>query len=321
MNINQVEIVGLDNLVDKKHTYRAMKNLLDFDKIVKSAKVIESEIGAIGYTSARLIMCLILQFIEDLSDREFERFIGDSIGAKWFCNFGISEKTPDYTTICKFRNRIGCKRMQEIFEEVKHQLKEKGYMTDLFHFVDSTALISKLQMWEERDKAIQDGYEKLNNEVIEKYASDKDMRIGSKGKNKFWFGYKKTVSTGMKEGFIDKVAVTKANVTDADAAKGVLPKEGAVVADKGYIAIINYLIALGLHPMIILKQNMKNKNKDLDRYISGLRSPYEGTFSKQNNRTRYKGIAKNQAAEFLHATAFNIKRLLVIENQKKSMAF
>ena len=193
-------------------------------------------------------------------------------------------------------------------------------MTDLFHFVDSTALISKLNMWEERDKAIQEGYEKLNNEVIEKFADDKDIRIGAKGKNKFWFGFKKTVSVGMKDGFIEKVAVTKANVTDADAAKNVLPNEGAIVADKGYIAIINYLIALGLHPMIILKQNMNEKNCDLDRYISGLRSPYEGTFSKQNKRTRYKGIAKNQAAEFMFATAFNIKRLLAIEFQKNSLA-
>jgi len=37
--------------------------------------------------------------------------------------------------------------------------------------------------------------------------------------------------------------------------------------------------------MVILKNNMKNKNKDKDRWISGLRAPCEGTFSKQNKRT------------------------------------
>ena len=316
MRTNQIEMVNVDQLVSEKHAYRAMKSALNFEKIAKNIKIKKSETGAVGYTILRLVMCLILQFLEDLSDREFERFIADGIAAKWFCGFGLTEKTPDFTTICKFRNKIGCKGMSQIFDAVKAQLREKGYMTDLFNFVDSTALISKLQMWEERDKAIADGYEKLNNAVIENYAKDKDVRIGAKGKNKFWLGYKKTVCTGMKDGFIEKVAVTKANVTDAEAAKNVLPKEGAVVADKGYIPIISYIIALGLHPMVILKENMKNKNRDLDRYISGLRSPYEGTFSKQNKRVRYKGLAKNQAAEFLYATAFNIKRLLAIEKCK-----
>ena len=321
MREQQYEMVSVDQLVPKNHTYRAMKKALDFDKIALSARVRKSDVGPIGYTTIRMILCLILQFIEDLSDREFERYIAENNAGKWFCGFGLTEKTPDFTTVCKFRNRIGCKRMQEIFEEVKQQLREKGYMTDLFHFVDSTALISKLQMWEERDKAIADGYEKFNNEVIGKYSADKELRIGAKGKNKFWFGFKKTVSVGMKDGFIEKVAVTKANVTDAEAAKSVLPKEGAVVGDKGFIPIIAFIVAHGLHAMIILKRNMINKNRDLDRYISQLRSPYEGTFSKQNNRTRYKGVAKNQAAEFMHATAFNIKRLLSIQSLKTAAAF
>ena len=313
MNINQLEIVTVDQLVPQDHSYRKMRGLIDFEKISKAVNVKISEKGAKGFTPFRLILCLIMQFIEDLSDREFERFIAENNACKWFCDFALTEKTPDYSTISKFRNKLGCKKISIIFDDVKRQLKAKGYMTDLFHFVDSTALISKLQMWEERDKAIADGYEKLNNENIEKYTKDKDVKIGAKSKKKFWFGFKKSVSVGMKEGFIDKVAVTKANVTDADAVKHILPKEGFVVGDKGFIPAIDLMIKRGLEPLVILKNNMKNKNRDLDKWISKLRSPYEGTFSKQNNRTRYKGIAKNQAAEFLHATAFNLKRLLVLE--------
>ena len=74
--------------------------------------------------------------------------------------------------------------------------------------------------------------------------------------------------------------------------------------------------------MIILKNNMKNKNPDLDRFISKLRSPFEGVFSKQQKRVRYKGIDKNQAAEYLYAIAFNFRRLLSInaeiEKRKKA---
>jgi len=57
---------------------------------------------------------------------------------------------------------------------------------------------------------------------------------------------------------------------------------------------------------------MKDKNADLDRWLTKLRSPYERTFSKQNKRVRYKGGVKNQGAEFLYAIAYNFRRLLVL---------
>ena len=187
-------------------------------------------------------------------------------------------------------------------------------MSEVFTFVDSSALTSKLTMWEERDKSIQAGYEKFNNEVLPKFAKDKDVRIGAKGKNKFWFGYKKQQSVDMQSGMINKVAVTRANVTDAEGASHVLPKTGAVPADKGYVGAIPKMIKRGLHPMVILRDNMKDKNRDKDRFITKLRAPYEGTFSKQAKRTRYKGLMKNQAAEFLYAIAFNFRRLIVLES-------
>ena len=35
--------------------------------------------------------------MEDLSDRELERYLSDSNAAKWFCEFGLMEKTPDHS--------------------------------------------------------------------------------------------------------------------------------------------------------------------------------------------------------------------------------
>ena len=63
----------------------------------------------------------------------------------------------------------------------------------------------------------------------------------------------------------------------------------------------------------IKKNNMKDKDRDLERWLSGIRAPYERVFSKQNKRVRYVGVAKNQFAEFMNAIAFNMKRLLVID--------
>jgi IS5 family transposase len=312
MRNEQIEMVSLEQLVSKKHTYRKLKELLDFERILKAVKVKVSHIGANGFGRTRLILCLILQFMEDLSDREFERFMCDSMAARWFCGFSLNDKTPDFTTFCKFRNLVGTKQMANIFNAVKEQLKEQNYMTETFTFIDSSALISKLNLWEERDKAIQEGYEKLNNEVISKVSADPEAKIGAKSDRKFWYGFKKHVSVDMGSGMINKVAVTPANTADSDGAKHVLPKNGAVAADKGYIGAIWEMLKRNLHPMVIKKNDMKDKNADLDRFISKLRAPFEGVFSKQNKRVRYKGTVKNQGAEFMYATAFNMRRLLVL---------
>ena len=312
MKIEQMEMVSVEQLVGEKHTYRKLKKLLDFERIAKSVEVKTSKLGAIGFGKLRLVMCLILQFMEDLSDREFERFIGENNAAKWFCGFGLLEKTPDFTTICKFRNLVGTKQMGNLFHEVKRQMQAKGCCSEVFTFVDSSALVSKLSLWEERDKAITAGYEKLNNEVLPEVSVDPEAKIGAKSNKKFWYGFKKHIAVDMQSGLITKVAVTPANVTDADGARHVLPKSGAVAGDKGYVGAIREILRRGLHPMIIKRNNMKEKNADLDRWITKLRCPFEGTFSKQNNRVRYKGVVKNQGAEFMHAMAHNFRRIVVL---------
>lgn len=67
--------------------------------------------------------------------------------------------------------------------------------------------------------------------------------------------------------------------------------------------------------MTIKTNNMKIKNKEKDRWISGLRATYERVFSKMPRRVKYRGIAKNQFAFFMDALAFNLKRLMKLDEQ------
>jgi IS5 family transposase len=262
-------MVSVEQLVSEKHTYRKLKTLLDFDRIIKSVKVPVSTVGAIGFGRTRLILCLILQFMEDLSDREMERFLGENTAAKWFCGFTLLDRTPDFTTFCKFRSLVGTKNMSRLFNEVKRQLKEQGHCSEVFTFIDATALVSKLSIWEERDRAIKEGYEKLNNEVLPNIdTADPEAKIGSKSAKKFWYGFKKHVGVDMQSGMINRVAITPANITDADGAKHVMPRDGAACCDKGYIGAIPEMLRRGVHPMVIKRNNMKEKNADLDRWIT-----------------------------------------------------
>ena len=68
----------------------------------------------------------------------------------------------------------------------------------------------------------------------------------------------------------------------------------------------------GCHSGAILKENMKSKNRDKDRFLTGLRMPYEGVFSKMDKKVRYIGIVKTQFQATMQAFAHNIKRLLKI---------
>lgn len=307
--------ISIDDLILDNHNYRKFKAIWSFKNTQEVLMQYESQNNYKGFGILRLFKCLLLQFMENLSDRELERYMQENIAAKWFCDFDIAEKTPDFTVFTKTRKRIGTNTLSRIFNDLKLQLKAHGLISETFTFIDASHLIAKANLWEERDKAIADKYENLNNENISKFAHDDQARIGCKGKNKYWYGYKQNVSLDMQSGLINKIAVTFANITDAVCMKHVLPDTGAVYADKAYCVKPAQLAtkSLGLHLAAIKNNNMKSKNKDLDKWYSHIRSPYERVFSQREKRVRYKGIAKNQFASFMSAICFNLKRLLVLD--------
>ena len=191
----QIEMVTLDQLIDKNHNYRKFKKLWDLDPVKKELRQIEDALGADfkGYGIFRLFLCLLVQFMENLSDRELEESLKSNLASKWFCEFNLIDSTPNYSLFTKIRTKIGTNRLSKIFNILKEQLRAKGYMSEVFTFVDASHLISKASLWEERDRAIKEKYNKLNNEALPKFAKDKEANFGCKGGNKFWYGFKKHV--------------------------------------------------------------------------------------------------------------------------------
>ena len=67
----QVELVMLDQLVPGDHPYRKILDLVDFERLCEAIVSLDnSRRGAKGFGVVTLFRCLMLQFIEDLSDRE-----------------------------------------------------------------------------------------------------------------------------------------------------------------------------------------------------------------------------------------------------------
>ena len=305
-------LVILDSLVTKDQPYRSLEKLFDFNRLCVPLKEIYSHKGRKDLGVERAFKMLLLQFMEDISDREMERFMHENTASKWFCGFGLQEKTPDHSYFGKFRKKLGTSRLMEIFETIRETLKQQGYLKEIFTFVDASSLVSKLSTWSDRDKAIAQGLEKFNNITASKVASDKQARFGCKGKDKYWYGYKEHVSVDMQSGLINKVAITPADVTDAQGLKHICPKNTIIYGDKGYCTqpATQTIRANGCGNATIRKNNMAGKNKEQDHHRSQMRAPYERVFSKRPKRVRFKTLMKVQFQSAMYAFCHLFKRLL-----------
>ena len=105
----QINMVSQEQLVGRNHQYRKFKELFDFKVVEAELLTVENKSNYKGYGILRLFKCLLMQFMEDMSDRELERYLGDSNAAKWFCEFDLMERTPDYTVFSKIRKKLGSK--------------------------------------------------------------------------------------------------------------------------------------------------------------------------------------------------------------------
>lgn len=304
----------MEEIVSEEHPLRKIDKLISFQTLGYRIKPAQDELGRKGYGLEIGLRCLFLQFYYDLSDREFENYLRDSIAGRWFCKLPLEEETPDHTFMSRLRKKIGAETIGKIFRTINNRAEENGHIGKVFSFVDSTTIKTKEATWEERDKSKEENVEKLNNDNISKFSADPDARYGCKGKDKFWFGYKGHVLRDMKQGLITKVLVTPANVSDSKVFPNLCPRQGMVFGDKGYATklVFDTLKQNECHSGIILKNNMQEKNKDKDRWLARVRSPFEDFFSKRDKRARYRTKIKVLFQTFMEAIIYNVKRLTKI---------
>jgi len=307
--------IDLEKKIESNHELRKINECIDFSSVAYRVNSGKSEVGRHGYGLDCGLKCLFLQFMYDHSDREMEKQLRYNMAYQWFCGFSAFEQTPDHSFFSRFRKQIGTKRLAKVFQVIVDKAKDQHLIRSVFHFVDATSIVTKNTTWAERDAAIQAGESALNNRTVKQYSADKQARFGCKGKQKFWFGYKGHVGVDMSSGLIEKAAVTPANVSDQAGFKSICPRDGQLVfGDKAYClkAATDEMARRGVTCGAILRQNMKRKNNDLDRWRSSVRAPFEGVFSKFEKRARYRGHAKVQFQFFMDAIVHNVKRLVAI---------
>ena len=119
--MHNIVMVSTDILMPKDHTYRQLKENIDINILYEYLKPLNS--GASGFGNKRLILVIIWQFLEGISERVAEKLLLENIPAKWFSEFSLTEKTPTYSSISKFKKDIIKEdRLTDFYQKIKTQI-------------------------------------------------------------------------------------------------------------------------------------------------------------------------------------------------------
>ncbi len=300
------------DIISEIMDWKSIENFLIF-KLERSS--ISS--GKPAYPVLKMFKILLLQFFYNLSDREIEEALFDRISFRKFTGFSFDIKTPSYSTICRFRNKLMAYELDEKLFELINKHLEANKLIDKNGIVVDASIIKSSR----RPRKIISISDNIKTEIL--YSKDIDAKWTVKGGTPH-YGYKLHMSTDSRYGFILGGHITSANRADTTELSRVIkeakPQKGAfVLADKGYSSKNNrnHLGILGFKDGIMHKANAGKKltkfQKIINFKISSVRGIVERTFGtlKENysfHRAKYLGITKLKGQFMFSAMVFNLKK-------------
>ena len=283
-------------------------------------------VGNPSYPPLAMFKVLLLQRWWNLSDQGMDDALTDRISFCRFTGFSLDYDTPDSATICRFRNHLSSRGLDEkLFHMLNEQLEAHKLIVKHGVLVDASVVTSarrprKTQVIE----AVTDREEdEADYDLITTYSDDTDAKWTIKAK-KPYYGYKIHAATDGDHGFILGGHATPANHSDTKELGQVLEeispeKESIILADKGYASMANRTALEDAgHTDGIMYKAARNRpltqpEKAMNRVISGIRYKVERAFGTLKrdygfDRARYLGCAKVKSQFLLCATAFNLKK-------------
>jgi len=333
-----------ERTVPADHFLRKLEEVVDWE--VFTPKLIRlyrgrAERGRPPYNPVVILKVLVLSYLYDLSERQVETYVNDSLSAKWFLGMAVDETAPDHSTLTKFKERIERQGkealLEELLQEVVMMAVGKGVEFGSIQVVDSTHTVADVNVAKD-DRRQDQG----------RSPRDGGARWGVKGKRRgkrqgkkqaephYFYGYKMHTSMNAGSDIITSLVVTGGNANDGKQFPALVDKDrqhGLRVdtygADRGYDDSENHYLlkVLGMHSAILLNRyrtEKKDKNKqvwlDLKKtpeYQAGKRERYkiERKFgeAKANHglrRCRYVGRLRYAIQAYLTAIALNLKRMV-----------
>ncbi|MCB2187101.1 MAG: transposase [Deltaproteobacteria bacterium] len=166
--------------VDRVVDWRPMEKLLK-----KKLRRNKDALGTLAYPALSMYKVLLLQRCWDLSDQGMDDALADRISFSRFAGFPFEHDTPDSTTICRFRNALMERGLDEkLFNILGEQLTAKGLIVKQGVIVDASIAESsrrprKVEVVEESPGSDEEG---VAYDVNTTYSEDHEARWTIKAK-------------------------------------------------------------------------------------------------------------------------------------------
>lgn len=303
--MNQRSFASAEYAMKKKQTRRE-KFLADMERVVpwsRPVAVIEplyptsGRVGRQPIGISRMLRMYCLQQWYGLADEALEDALYDSQALRDFVGIDLSrESVPDATTLLKFRRLLLDNDLTKaLFDEINAHLAEQGLLMRAGTIVDATIIAAPSSTKNKGN------------------ARDPEMHQTKKG-NAWHFCMKAHIGVDAQSGLVHTVVATAANVNDVTQAGALLHgQETAAFGDAGYRGVDKREEAQGPKWHVAMQPG-KRRQQDLTRerarmlekveqLKASIRAKVEHPFHMIKNlfrhkKTRYKGLAKNQAQLF-----------------------
>lgn len=335
-----------ERAVPPEHFLRQLEALVDwaaFTEVLIQLYRGAGEVGRPPYAPGVILKMLVLAYLYNLSERQTEQFVNDSLSAKCFMGLAVDERGPDHSTLTAFKRRIiaggGEERLRQLLEEVVRQARERGVSFGAIQVVDSTHTIADVNVQKDDKRQERDGKPPRDGDArwgVKHSRRVRDGRGEVVEQREYFYGYKAHTSMNAEAEIITSVVVTAGNATDGeqfirlverDRAQGVLAQTYA--GDRGYDDGDNhyYLECHGLHSALKLKRQRtekRDRNKQVwwelqasPEYKAGLGERYkmerkygEAKARHGLGRCRYLGRLRYAIQVYLTVLVLNLKRMV-----------
>jgi transposase, IS5 family len=285
----------------KKEFFQHVNKVINWRPVVyRIEKLYNQETGRPGFPAIVMFKALLLSQWYGLSDPELEDCLKDRISFKQFVGLAIEDDVPDETTICRFRNRLGEKKLLEkLFKIINKQLEEKGLFVKQGTLIDASILNAE------------------GGSKSEEKRQDKEATWVKK-RNKSFYGFKIHAAMDWKSQLIHSIGYSTASLHDSRVWDELLHgEERAVFADKAYIddgykrAVRKQGIFWGILDKAKKGQKLSKTQKKTNKKKTGVRNPIERFFAVikdqyKNTKVRYLGLKKNREQAFAMGIAYNL---------------
>lgn len=270
--------------------------------------------GRPPFAPLAMLKALYLQRLYDLSDPALEEALLDRFSFRRFCGFSLEERTPDETTILRFRHDAAATGvLEQCFTAVNDQLDKQGLMLRQGTMMDASIIRAKL-----RPPPLAVGRGAVNSQ-------EPDAGWTGRG-GKTILGYKAHVGVDQGSGLMRRLVVTSARIYESEVADDLIcGDERAVYGDRAYPlkARRARLKHLGIKDRIMHRADKHHPR--LSRWrarwndlVARRRAPVEAVFSAMKRlyglaRARSPSLAYVAADVFVFATIYNLRRAAILK--------